>query len=105
MRARVNSRNFGGGMLKMGYGPAQSFDLFESVFPPTVIRLKRQNRYKYLIISFDWAGITDGAGAFSDIETAALRSIVTEMFELKGDEVCEAGLPIFRATPGQFDAW
>lgn len=45
-----------------------------------------------------------GTRLFSDVEAAELRSTVSEMFELKGDEVYEAGLPIFRATLGQFDA-
>lgn len=45
-----------------------------------------------------------GTRLFSDAEAAELRSTVSEMFELKGDEVYEAGLPIFRATLGQFDA-
>ena len=48
--------------------------------------------------------ISSGTRLFSDEEAAMLRSTVAEMFELKGDEVYEAGLPIFRATLGQFDA-
>jgi hypothetical protein len=42
--------------------------------------------------------------AVFDAEAAELRSTVAELFELKGDEVYEAWLPIFRATLGQFDA-
>lgn len=41
---------------------------------------------------------------FSDAEAAELRTIIAEMLDLKGDEVYEAGLPIFRAALGQFDA-
>jgi hypothetical protein len=52
----------------------------------------------------DIVSIADGTKMFSDIEAAALRSTVAKMFELHGDEVYEAGLPIFRATIGQFDA-
>ena len=48
--------------------------------------------------------IANGERLFSDSEAAELRSTVAEMFELRGDEVYEAGLPIFRATLGQFDA-
>ena len=48
--------------------------------------------------------IANGIRLFSDAEAAELRSTVAEMFELKGDEVYEAGVPIFRATLGQFDA-
>ena len=40
---------------------------------------------------------------FSDTEAAELRTIIAEMFDLKGDEVYEAGLPISRAAPGQFN--
>lgn len=47
--------------------------------------------------------IADGTKLFSDKEAAELRSTVAEMFRLRGDEVYEAGLPIFRATFGQFD--
>ncbi len=48
--------------------------------------------------------IANGTRTFSDAEAVELRSTVAEMFELKGDKVYEAGLPIFRATLGQFDA-
>ena len=48
--------------------------------------------------------IANGTRTFSDAEAAELRSAVAEMFRLKGDEVYEAGLPIFRAALGQFDA-
>ena len=48
--------------------------------------------------------IADGARVFSDTEAVKLRSMVAEMFELNGDEVYEAGLPIFRAAFGKFDA-
>jgi hypothetical protein len=48
--------------------------------------------------------IANGARLFSDTETAELRSTVAQMFELNGDEVYEAGEPIFRAAIGQFDA-
>ncbi|WNV03456.1 hypothetical protein RP726_13455 [Candidatus Methylospira mobilis] len=48
--------------------------------------------------------IADGARLFSDAEAVKLRSMVAEMFELNGDEVYEAGLPIFRASFGKFDA-
>jgi len=48
--------------------------------------------------------IADGARIFSDEEAEELRSTVAEMFKLKGDEVYEAGAPIFRAAIGQFDA-
>lgn len=48
--------------------------------------------------------IANGTRIFSDTEAAELRSTVAEMFELNGDEVYEAGLPIFRATFGLLDA-
>lgn len=48
--------------------------------------------------------ITDGTRTFSDAEAAGLRSTAAEMFESMGDEAYEAGLPIFHATLGQFDA-
>ncbi|HAF44201.1 MAG: hypothetical protein A2100_03155 [Sideroxydans sp. GWF2_59_14] len=48
--------------------------------------------------------IAKGTRVFSETEAAELRSTVAEMFELNGDEVYEAGAPIFRATLGQFDA-
>ena len=49
-------------------------------------------------------GVSHGTKTFSDAEAAELRSTVAKMFALNGDEVYEAGLPIFRATLGQFDA-
>ena len=48
--------------------------------------------------------ITSGTRIFSDAEVTELRSTVAEMFEMNGNEVYEAGLPIFRAALGQFDA-
>jgi len=48
--------------------------------------------------------IANGRKLFSNEEAAELRLTVAEMFELKGDEVYEAGAPIFRAAIGQFDA-
>lgn len=45
-----------------------------------------------------------GARTFSDAEAAELRKTITRMFEQEGDRVYEAGLPIFRAALGQFDA-
>lgn len=45
-----------------------------------------------------------GARIFSDVEAAELRATIGEMFALNGNEVYEAGMPIFRATLGQFDA-
>jgi len=45
-----------------------------------------------------------GTRLFSDAEAIELRSTIGEMFAQKGDEVYEAGLPIFRAALGQFDA-
>lgn len=48
--------------------------------------------------------VVDGASVFSDAESSALRKIITKMFELNGDDVYEAGFPVFRASIGQFDA-
>lgn len=48
--------------------------------------------------------IANGTRIFSDSEVTELRSTVAKMFELNGDEVYEAGLPVFRAAFGQFDA-
>lgn len=48
--------------------------------------------------------IANGSRLFSEAEAAELRSTVAEMFEINGNDVYEAGLPIFRATIGQFDA-
>ena len=48
--------------------------------------------------------ISAGTALFSDAEIIELRSTVAQMFEAHGDDVYEAGLPIFRATIGQFDA-
>ena len=45
-----------------------------------------------------------GARLFSDAEAVVLRATIAEMFELQGEDVYEAGMPIFRATLGQFDA-
>ncbi len=46
----------------------------------------------------------DRSRLFSDKEAAELRRLISEMFELNGDEVYEAGLPIFRAAIGLYDA-
>jgi hypothetical protein len=49
--------------------------------------------------------IRDGhSRLFSDMEAAKLRGLIDEMFEINGDEVYKAGLPIFRAAIGQYDA-
>ena len=49
--------------------------------------------------------ISDGhSRLFTDMEAAELRTIISKMFASKGDEVYEAGLPIFRAAVGQYDA-
>ncbi len=48
--------------------------------------------------------VADGTSIFSGTESSALRKIITKMFELNGDAVYEAGLPVFRASIGQFDA-
>jgi hypothetical protein len=48
--------------------------------------------------------IANGTRIFSDAEAVKLRSMIAEMFELNGDAVYGAGLPIFRAAFGQFDA-
>ena len=48
--------------------------------------------------------IANGRKLISNEEAAELRLTVAEMFVLKGDEVYEAGAPIFRAAIGQFDA-
>ncbi|MDD4964653.1 MAG: hypothetical protein PHI11_12130 [Gallionella sp.] len=52
----------------------------------------------------DIVSVEDGASIFSDAESSALRQIITKMFVLNGDNVYEAGLPVFRASIGQFDA-
>lgn len=45
-----------------------------------------------------------GSYIFSEDEAVELRVIVSAMFGAAGDEVYDAGLPVFRAALGQFDA-
>lgn len=48
--------------------------------------------------------VTSGERLFSDNEAHELRDTLSVMFKQEGDMVYEAGLPIFRAALGQFDA-
>ena len=41
---------------------------------------------------------------WTDRDFDGMRVWFSEMFEIKGDEAYEAGLPVFRAVFGQFDA-
>jgi len=48
--------------------------------------------------------VANNTKIFSDLEVSEVRATIDEMFALQGDNVYEAGLPIFRAALGQFDA-